>query len=86
MEARLHACVRHALELTNISGDETIASLRSDDPSEAFKDARALSDAIALTIYDEARRPFLEFLTELDKSAVVRARPHLHVKLKELLR
>jgi hypothetical protein len=39
-----------------------------------------------LAIHEESRRPYIEFLQELDKSAVVRVRPHLHEKLKELLK
>lgn len=42
--------------------------------------------AMMLAIHEESRQPFVEFLKELDRSAVVRVRPHLHAELKDLLR
>jgi hypothetical protein len=49
-------------------------------------DAQDGALAMMLAIHEESRRPYIEFLQELDKSAVVRVRPHLHEKLKELLK
>lgn len=42
--------------------------------------------AMMLAVHEESRRPYIEFLKELDKSAVVRVRPYLHEKLKGLLK
>lgn len=85
LNQRLMELMRYAFQLVAIDPTSAAKALASGRPVEAFADAKVASEATALVLYEETRRPFIELLRDIDKSAVVRARPHLHARLKELL-
>lgn len=81
---KLFGHTKHAIDLIAGNPDATLQGIRSQELG-AEDEARAMAQAGMLAVYEETRRPYIELLRDIDKSAVVRARPHLHARLKELL-
>lgn len=82
---RLFSHVQTASSLLAYDSSEAIRGIM-EQQAAAIEEAKSVSEAVSLVIYEETRLPYIEFLKELDHSAVVRTRPHLHAKLKELIK
>lgn len=83
--AQLDGYIFRAMELVGPDPQEWARQMLDGVPG-ALIEAKEVSRAMMLAVYVESRRPFIEFLNELDQAAIVRVRPHLHAKLKELIR
>lgn len=81
----IDGCVRHSTQLLGFDSEETIRGIVRGEKNAAA-DAKRMHEVISLAIYEEARRPLVDFLRELDASALVRVRPRLHQRLKELIK
>lgn len=82
---RLDACTQHAVALIGARSAETLRAIVRGEEA-ALHDARRMHEAVALAVYEEARRPLIEFLRELDRSLVITHSPVLHQRLKELIK
>lgn len=82
---RLFNVVKHSGALISTNPDEMIRGIKIGEAS-AIADAKSTAEASWLALYEETRRPYIDFLTLLDKSGIVRCRPHLHEQLKRLLK
>jgi hypothetical protein len=84
LNRRLLDCVRAASNLV-ADTDNVVKRLQNGGPRNvAVREAQQIAQASMLAVYEEARRPLIELLRDIDTSAVVP--PHLHARLKEFLK
>lgn len=81
----LDDCTRHAVSLIGSRSTETLHGIIRGEHA-AYDEARRMHEASTLAVYEEARRPLLEFLAELDRSAFLPSSRYIHQRLKELLK